>query len=365
MRAEVFYADSRAKSGENLLDKVGRLFDRAGFAPLIRPKDLVAVKIHFGERGNTAYIRPQFARKVVEKIKEAGGRPFLTDANTLYVGSRANAVDHLETALENGFAYATVGAPLIIADGLWGRDFVTVEINQKHFREAKVASAAYYADALMVLTHFKGHEMTGFGGALKNIGMGLGSRAAKQAMHSDALPTVNPEKCIACGRCTRWCPAGAIRVEEVAVIDQGRCLGCGECTIMCREEAIAINWKTTPDAVQEKIVEYAYAVLKNKEGKVGFITFLTDISPECDCWSYNDAPIVQNIGILASKDPVALDQACVDLVNALPTLPGCKIDLPAGADKFRGLYPGIDWTVQLSYGEKIGLGTRDYRLIRV
>ncbi|MDH7577029.1 MAG: DUF362 domain-containing protein [Bacillota bacterium] len=365
MPAEVFYADLRAKSGENLLDKVGLLFDRAGFGSLIKPGELVAVKIHFGEKGNTAFIRPQYARQVVEKIKEGGGRPFLTDANTLYVGSRANAVDHLETALANGFAYATVAAPLIIADGLRGRDFVTVEINQKHFREAKVASASYYADALIVLTHFKGHEMTGFGGVLKNIGMGLGSRAAKRAMHSDALPSVNPKKCVACGRCTRWCPADAIRVEEVAVIDHRRCMGCGECTITCRERAITVSWKTGPEAIQEKIVEYAYAVLKNKKGRAGYITFLVDITPECDCCSYNDVPIVQDIGILAGTDPIALDQACVDLVNTLATLPGGKIELPAGADKFRGLYPGVDWTVQLAYGEKIGLGTRSYRLIRV
>jgi len=365
LAAEVFYADLRAKSGENLLDKVGRLFDRAGFDALIKPNDLVAVKIHFGEKGNTAYIRPQFARKVVDKIKRAGGCPFLTDANTLYVGSRSNALDHLETALENGFAYAAVGAPIIIADGLLGRDSVTVPINRKHFQEAKVASAAYYADALIAITHFKGHEATGFGGVLKNLGMGLGARAAKQAMHSDVLPSVDSEKCVACGRCTRWCPAGAITLEDTAVIDSEKCLGCGECTITCNEGAIAISWKTSPDAIQEKIVEYVDAVLKNKKGKAGFITFLVDISPECDCCTYNDTPIVQNIGILAGTDPIALDQACVDLINALPTLPGCKIELPAGADKFRGLYPSIDWKVQLVYGEKIGLGTRNYQLIRV
>ena len=323
------------------------------------------MKLHFGEQGNTAHIRPQFLRQVVARIKQTGGRPFLTDANTLYVGSRANAVDHLETALANGFAYATVDAPVIIADGLKGRDYVNVPIGLKHFKDAKVASAAYHADALIAMTHFKGHEATGFGGVLKNIGMGLGTRAAKQAMHSDVLPTVDPDKCVACGRCAEWCPAGAITVDKMAQINPKKCMGCGECTITCVEGAVEISWKSESSSLQEKIVEYAYAVLKNKKGKAGFITFLLDVSPNCDCWNYNDAPIVPNVGILAGTDPVALDQACIDLVNAQPSLPNSASDLPAGADKFRGIFPGIDWNYQLAYGEQIGLGSRNYQLIKI
>lgn len=365
MPSEVYYTNLRCKSGLNLLDKVTKLYERAGFSSLFKPKDLVAIKVHFGEKGNTAYVRPQYIRRIVEKVKEAGGKPFLTDSNTLYVGSRSNAVEHIETALENGFAYATVGAPVIIADGLTGRDYVSVEVNLKHIDVAKIAAAAYHADALIVVSHFKGHEMTGFGGALKNIGMGLASRASKQVIHSDVLPTVDEKKCIGCGRCTEWCPAEAITVEDVARIDHKKCLGCGECTITCNQEAIAINWKSEPDAIQEKIVEYAFAVLKNKGGKAGFISFVVDVSPECDCWSFNDAPVVPDVGILASRDPVALDQACVDLVNAQPSNPGSRLDLPAGADKFRGLYPSVDWSVQLEYAERIGLGTRKYTLIEI
>ncbi len=365
MPAEVFFTDVRAKSGNNLLDKAGRLFDRAGLAELIKPQDLVAVKLHFGERGNLAFIRPQFVRRIVDRIRAAGGKPFLTDAGTLYVGSRANAVDHVETALANGFAYATVDAPVVIADGLRGHDYVTVPIGLKHFQEARVASAAYQADALIAVTHFKGHEATGFGGAFKNIGMGLGTRAAKQAMHSDVLPAVDPEKCVACGRCTEWCPAGAITVEETARIDPEKCLGCGECTITCVEGAVAISFASDVSALQEKIVEYTYAVLKNKQGKAGFINFVVDVSPNCDCWNYNDAPIVPDVGILASTDPVAIDQACVDLVNAQPSLPNSAVSLPPGADKFRGLYHDIDWNYQLAYGEQIGLGSRSYKLIKL
>jgi uncharacterized Fe-S center protein len=365
MPAEVFFTDVRAKSGNNLLDKVGRLFDRAGLADLIRPQDLVAVKLHFGERGNLAFIRPQFVRQIVDRIRAAGGKPFLTDAGTLYVGSRANAVDHVETALANGFAYATVDAPVVIADGLKGHDYVTVPIGLKHFKEARVASAAYQADALIAVTHFKGHEATGFGGVLKNIGMGLGTRAAKQAMHSDVLPKVDPEKCVACGRCTEWCPAGAITVDETARIDPEKCMGCGECTITCIEGAVEISWKGESSTLQEKIAEYVYAVLKNKQGKAGFISFVVDVSPNCDCCNYNDAPIVPDVGILASTDPVAIDQACVDLVNAQASLPNAAVNLPPGADKFRGIYHDIDWNYQLAYGEQIGLGSRSYRLIKL
>jgi hypothetical protein len=365
MASEVFFADMRAKSGDNLLDKVGRLFDRAGLASLIKPRDLVAVKLHFGERGNLAFVRPQFVRQIVDRIRAAGGKPFLTDAGTLYAGSRGNAVDHVETALANGFSYATVNAPVVIADGLWGHDYVKVPIGLKHFQEARVASAAYQADALIAVTHFKGHEATGFGGVLKNIGMGLGTRAAKQAMHSDVLPAVDPDKCVACGRCAEWCPAGAITVEEAARIDPEKCLGCGECTITCIEGAVEISWKSEASTLQEKIVEYVYAVLKNKQGKAGFISFVLDVSPNCDCWNYNDTPIVPNVGILAGTDPVAIDQACIDLVNAQPTLPGSAVDLPAGADKFQKIYPGIDWNFQLAYGEQIGLGSRSYRLVKI
>lgn len=365
MPADVFFTDLRTKSGYNLLDKIDYLFDQAGLPLLIKPRDLVAMKMHFGEKGNLAFIRPQFIRQIVEHIKMIGGKPFLTDTGTLYVGSRENAIDHLETSLFNGFAYATVNAPIVIADGLKGRDCMKVPINLKHFQEAKVASAAYQADVLIAVTHFKGHDATGFGGALKNIGMGLGTRAAKQAIHSDVLPQVDSDKCVACGRCIEWCPAGAITVDEFAQINPKKCLGCGECIITCVEEAIEISWKTEESILQEKIVEYAYAVLKNKHGKAGFINFLIDVSPNCDCWNYNDVPIVPNIGILASTDPVAIDQACVDLVNNQQSLPNSAINLPPGSDKFRAIYPSTDWNHQLVYGEQIGLGTRKYRLIDV
>lgn len=365
MAADVFFTNMRARSGMGLLDKLERLFDRAGIGEVIAPRDLVAIKLHFGERGNLGYVRPQYLRRLVHKIKSRGGKPFLTDTNTLYVGSRSNAVDHLQTAIENGFDFAVVEAPLVIADGLTGRDYETVKVDLKHFESVRIGSAIFHADALIAVTHFKGHELTGFGGTLKNLGMGGGSRAAKQSMHSDVLPKVDEEKCLGCMRCSEWCPAGAITVEEVASIDHSRCIGCGECVVTCQSGAIGINWKTTPEAIQEKIVEYAFGVLKTKPAKAGFITFLTDISPECDCYGFNDAPLVADIGILASLDPVAIDQAAVDLVNQRPRLPGTAIEGSEHADHFRAAHPRIEWAFQLDYAERIGLGTRKYNLIEV
>ncbi|MEL1134262.1 DUF362 domain-containing protein [Desulfitobacterium sp. THU1] len=364
MISDVYFTSMKVTQGQSLLVKLEKLISRSGMLKGIEKDDKVAIKLHFGERGNLAYVRPQFVRRVVDQVKKAGGRPFLTDANTLYVGSRSNAIDHLETAIENGFDYSVVGAPLVIADGLNGKDYVSIPVNLKHFKEVKIGSAAVHADALIAISHFKGHEATGFGGTLKNLGMGLGSRAGKQQQHSDILPQINPERCTACGRCRSWCPASAITVEEKANIDASLCIGCGECAVTCTFKAIAVNWKTTPDVIQEKIVEYTVGALKGKERKSGFITFVNNVSPLCDCVSWNDIPIVQDIGILASEDPVAIDQAAVDLVNQAHGNPHSILgERHHEQDKFRVIHPEVDWTVQLEYGERVGLGSRKYNLI--
>lgn len=351
---EVYFCDTSAKNKKSLLDKVGQIAVKAGLSKLVSDDDLVAVKTHFGERGNTAFVPGIYLRRVVDQIKKAGGRPFLTDANTLYKGSRANAVDHIMTAYENGFSYASIGAPVIIADGLNGKDYREVRIKGNHFKEVKISSAVLSADAVVAVSHFKGHEMTGFGGALKNVGMGLGSRSAKQMMHSGAIPKVIDEKCTACKKCLKWCPKEAIIISERAEIDREKCYSCGECTVTCPESAIAIEWETSAKDMHQKIVEHVAGALKGKEKKRFFINFLINITPDCDCWGWSDKAVLPDIGVLASTDPVAIDTASLDLLNKT-----------AGKDIISEIWPQSDHTEQITYAEKMGLGLSKYKLVKV
>ena len=366
--ATVFHTPMRTPNKRSLIVRLGTMMERAGLKSVVINGDLVAVKLHFGEQGNTGFVRPIFLREVAERVKAAGGKPFLTDANTLYRGQRANAVDHVACAVHNGFAYETVGAPIVIADGLDGREAVDVAIaGFKHFETVRIGAAAVHADALLAVTHFKGHEATGFGGALKNVGMGLGCRSAKQRMHADFSPEVGADTCKACGRCVAWCPVGAVSIgpDRVAVIDRAKCYGCGECVAACPEGSIAVQWKTEPESIQEKIVEHVAGALSGKAGKTLFVSFVTDVSPDCDCWNFSDAPIVPDLGVLCSTDPVAIDQAALDLVASVAGLPGSLGEgMEAGLDKFAEI-TGIDGTVALAYAERMGLGTRDYELVTV
>lgn len=362
--SDVFYSDLRTNPRRNLLDKLEDLLQRAGGPTRVKRGDLVAVKLHFGEKGNTSFLRPIFVRRVVDVLKGLGAKPFLTDANTLYVGSRSEAVSHLETAIQNGFDYAVVGAPLIIADGLRGSTSVRVDIPGKHLRQVVLASEVAHADAIVGLAHFKGHDLSGFGGALKNLGMGCAAREGKLTQHSTVAPKVKKKLCIACGECVRWCAHGALSVGEVALIDRKHCVGCGECILTCPQGAIQVQWNEGPEAMQEKMAEYAFGVLKDKRDKSLFVNFATQISPACDCYGHTDAPIVGDVGILSSTDPVALDQACVDLINARPGNEGTALSAnwAPGEDKFRGVYPKIDWSAQLRHAQDLGLGSRTYRL---
>jgi uncharacterized Fe-S center protein len=353
---------------ENRFKRLGKLLETADLPQIIAERDLVAVKLHFGEMGNTAFIRPIFLREIVKKIKQSGGIPFLTDANTLYAGTRGNSVSHLMTAIQNGFAYPVVEAPIIIADGLKGRSQSAITINQKHFRIAYVGSEIENADTIISVAHFKGHELSGFGGTIKNIGMGSASRHGKLEQHSGIEPKVKAKKCIGCGECIDRCSQLAISLQaEKAVIDGDACIGCGECIINCPQRAINVQFsKSIPDFM-EKMVEYAYGVLKNKNSKAFFINFITDVTPACDCWPVSDAPIVGDIGIAASTDPVAIDQASVDLVNKASALDDSRLrkNRGSGEDKFQGLYPKVDWTIQLDYAAQIGLGSRQYELVKI
>jgi hypothetical protein len=365
MNSKVYFIDMRATIKENFIAKIGRLMETAGLSTTIEKRDLTAVKIHFGEMGNAAFIRPVYIRKVVEMIKLAGGVPFLTDANTLYAGTRSDAPHHLATAMANGFAYTVVQAPLIIADGLRGKNESAVPINQKHFESVYIGTDIVEADALVSVAHFKGHELSGFGGTIKNLGMGCASRKGKLAQHSGLSPKISGEQCIGCGECQEHCSQHAILVtDEKAQIDEEACIGCGECILICPNEAIEVQWSRSIPIFLENMVEYTMGVLKGKSHKAFFINFITDVSPACDCYPANDAPIVKNIGVLASTDPVAIDQAAVDLVNAEPALAGTRLaaNTAPGEDKFKGIYPQVDWPIQLEYAEKLGLGSRRYAL---
>lgn len=372
--SQVYFTDFRTGyGGKSLPQKLQTLIKKAGIGKINFDKQFVAIKIHFGELGNISYLRPNYAKAVADVVKELGGRPFLTDCNTLYVGSRKHALEHMETAYENGFNPFSTGCHVIIADGLKGTDEAYVPVpGGELVKEAKIGRALMDADIVISLTHFKGHEMTGFGGALKNIGMGGGSRAGKMEMHNDGKPKVNQKKCIGCGRCVKICAHGApVITDGKAVIDVNKCVGCGRCLGMCPMDAIHALNDASMENLNKKMAEYALAVCHDRP--CFHISLIVDVSPFCDCHAENDVPIVPNIGMLASFDPVALDQACVDMVNAATPIEGSVLgehlaadpEGCAGHDHFHNTTPESEWKTCLAHGEKIGLGTREYELITV
>ncbi|WP_292424631.1 DUF362 domain-containing protein [Methanoregula sp.] len=368
MKSTVWFASLRARSNdENTEAKIRRLFDAAGFSSCIHKRDRTAIKLHFGERGSDAYISPVFVRQVVEKVKEAGALPFVTDTNTLYLGSRSNAVDHITTAVLHGFDYAVIGAPVIIADGLCGKNVARVTIKKKHFKTVTIAGDIVAADSMIVMTHFKGHEVAGFGGALKNLAMGCAPPAGKRAQHQ-AKPFPIRALCIGCGKCVAVCPKSAITlVKKKSTFDPNLCIGCFECMTVCPSHAIDIDWETEIPLFTERLIEYAYGAVQGKEGKVGYLSFLTRITPDCDCTPWSDASIVPDIGILASTDPVAIDAAACDLVNQQQGYAESFLSThhPPGEDKFSGMRPNTDGKRQLQYAEELGMGSRNYKLVRL
>lgn len=364
----MYFINMRTTVRRNMMHKLKSLLKKIDIQSIIRKGDIFAIKMHFGESGNTAFVRPQFVRPVVETIKEKEGKPFLTDTNTLYVGTRGDTISHLQTAYEHGFDYSTTGAPVIIADGMKGALGVEVRVDLEILKTVKIAPEIHYADGLVAVTHFKGHELFGFGGTLKNIGMGCANREGKLKMHSDVAPKIYENECTGCKICLQWCNYDAIvMVERKARIISEKCVGCGMCIPTCPEKVIGIEWDAEVELLQKKTVEHACGVIINKKGKCVYINFLTQISPSCDCYGHSDAPIVQDIGILASLDPVAVDRASVDLVNSHPGMPNTALKNAhkPGEDKFRDIWPKIDWKIQINYAEKIGLGTQKYNLIEV
>ena len=365
--SKVYFTDLHVTFQENLLQKLARLVKTAGMLDQIDfSNKYTAIKIHFGEPGNLSYLRPNYSKVLVDLIKAQGGRVFLTDCNTLYVGRRKNALDHLDTAYENGYNPFATGCHVIIADGLKGTDEALVPIDGDYVKEAKIGRAIMDADIFISLTHFKGHESTGFGGTLKNIGMGCGSRAGKMEMHNAGKPHVVQERCVGCGACRKNCAHSAITItDRKASIDHSKCVGCGRCIGVCPMDAVDTDLDEANDILNCKIAEYTLAVLKDRPSC--HISRVMDVSPYCDCHAENDVPIVPSIGMFASFDPVALDMACVDAVNRQPVIEGSLLSRQPHThhDHFTDTHPDTNWKSAIDHAVKLGLGQKEYELITI
>ena len=373
--SKVYFTDFHTQAyGDSLPTKLKKLIKKAGIQDLDLEGKFVAIKLHFGELGNISYLRPNYARAVVDVVKELGGKPFLTDCNTMYPGSRKNALEHLECAWQNGFTPLTVGCPILIGDGLKGTDDVEIPVEGGEYVEkAKIGRAIMDADVFISLTHFKGHEMTGFGGAIKNIGMGCGSRAGKKEQHASGKPKINSDACRGCTRCQKECANSGLVFDAQTRkmhVDEVHCVGCGRCLGACNFDAIYFTNDNAQAALNCRMAEYTKAVVF---GRPQFhISLIVDVSPNCDCHAENDVPILPNIGMFVSTDPLALDQACVDACMAAEPMPGSQLarhladpSFHDHHDHFTNSTPESEWRSCLAHAEKIGLGSRSYDLIEM
>lgn len=366
-KSKVFFTDLRTDSECNLLQKLEKLVIAAGIETIDFNQKFTAIKIHFGEPGNLAYLRPNYSKVIADLIKSKNGKVFLTDCNTLYVGGRKNAVDHLDSAYVNGYNPFCTGCHVIIGDGLKGTDEVLVPVEGgEYITQAKIGRAVMDADIIISLTHFKAHEGTGIGGAIKNIGMGCGSRAGKMEMHNSGKPFVTSDECAGCKACAKQCAHNAITFTgKTASIDHSKCVGCGRCIGACSFNAIGTDWDETNDILSRKIAEYAKAVLS---GRPHFhISFVIDVSPNCDCHGENDLSIIPDVGIFASFDPVALDVACADMANSQPVISGsCLAESPNNHnDHFTNTHPETNWRAGIEQAVKLKVGSGKYELIKI
>ncbi len=361
--SKVYFTDFHHDVEDNFLEKFGKFIVKAGIGDIDYDKKFTAIKIHFGEYGNMAYLRPGYARTVASIVKEHGGMPFVTDCNTLYAGRRKNALEHLDTAAANGFGPASLGCNIIIGDGLKGDDDVEIPVNGEYVKNAKIGRAIADADVIVTISHFKCHEMAGIGGALKNLAMGCASRRGKMEQHANGKVSVDHDLCIGCKRCTKMCAAEAISVKDKkATVDENKCTGCGLCIASCHYDAINAVFGSK-DAMCLKMAEYAKAAVAGKP--CFYINIIADVSPNCDCRASCELPIVPNVGILASTDPVAIDVACADLVNKQTVIPGSHADNDNPGDIFLRTNPETDWKITTDHAEKIGMGSSEYELIKI
>ncbi|HML38934.1 MAG TPA: DUF362 domain-containing protein [Bacillota bacterium] len=374
-KSKVYFADFRTVAfGDGLPTKLKKLIKEAGIGQIDMDGKFVAIKMHFGELGNVSFLRPNYAKAVVDVVKEMGGKPYLTDCNTMYPGKRKNALEHLECAWENGFSPLSTGCPILIGDGLRGTDDIAVPVaGGEYVKEAKIGRAVMDADVFISLTHFKGHELTGFGGTIKNIGMGCGSRAGKKEQHSSGKAHISAKRCRGCLKCQKECANDALEFDDVSkkmAVNEENCVGCGHCLGACNFDAIGFQNDAANTMLNRRMAEYAKAVV---DGRPTFhVSLVMDVSPNCDCHGENDAPILPDLGMFASFDPLALDQACADACLKSDPLPGSQLadnlakhDCHDHHDHFTNSTPESEWRSCLEHAEKIGLGSRDYELIPI
>jgi len=356
MKSKVYFVPVNEHDAPELAEeKLFRLLAESSLLRFISPKDRAAIKMHFGEEGNTGFVRPGYLRVICEAIKKSGAAPFLSDTNTLYRGRRVNSLEHLKLAREHGFTEAKVGAEVIIPDDSKKDNVTELKIDKRFIKSAKVVKAFLEVDSIVGVAHFKGHIMTGFGGALKNIGMGCASREGKLAQHSDISPLTIPDNCTGCAECIKVCPAAAITIiNKKASIKSTKCIGCASCIAVCNFGAIEVNWGAGGGTIQQKMIEYAWSILHKKENKRAFINFALKITRECDCLAKDDPRISPDVGILASTDPVSVDKASFDLINKA-----------CGGDIFKEAHPERDGSIQLRYAAELGLGSLEYELVTV
>jgi uncharacterized Fe-S center protein len=334
---------------------IKKLITAAQYPALIAPRDFVAIKMHVGEKHNTTHIKPELIKAIVEASHQRSANVFLTETATLYKGERSNAVNHLLHAHRHGFGIEQTGAPFIMADGLTGGTEVTVVINGELDQSVKIAREIACADVLVAVSHPTGHMMSGLGACLKNLGMGLASRAGKLRQHSSVHPQVNPAKCVFCKKCFQWCPENAImEFSQKAKILPEKCVGCAECFTVCRYDAIEYNWGVGSETLQKRMAEHAYGVIKGKKDKCFYINVLVNMTTDCDCMNIDQPKCIPDIGILAGRDPVAIDKATVDLINQANNPKRIK-------EMFQGLNP----LIQIQHAAKIGMGKMEYELIKV
>lgn len=351
MKSEVYF--SRLKKGQNRLDCLKSLLSRVEtYISQFKKGAFVGIKMTIGDEKNTGYIKPEIVRILVKNLKERGAKPFVFDTNVIYKGKRQNAVDHLDLAFHKGFTPDNLGCPYIVADSVFGTDSRSIKVDFRNIKEIRVPSLVRILEDLIVLTHVTGHIMSGYACSIKNVGMGMASRAGKQIQHSSLKPVINIENCDLCGCCIMMCPVSAIsEVSGKVFINSKLCIGCGECISACKFDAVNINWREDADIFAERMAEYACGILAQIKRKV-FINFAFDIKEECDCISGDDPEIIKDTGIFASKDILAVDKACFDILTK-------ERDIFSRDGKVKAHQH------QFKYAQKIGLGRLGYQLIEL